>query len=398
MTTNNQLPTTNYSLYIHIPFCRIKCSYCDFNTYAGLDDSFEAYTTALVKEIKAMGHYYKRPQIKTIFIGGGTPTVLSITQLQQILTACYKAYNILPNAEISSEANPGTVDRPYLEALLNTGVNRLSFGAQSFNSTELEMLGRYHTAAQIGKTVTAARQAGVHNLNLDLIYGLPHQTLASWRNTLQQTLDLNPEHLSLYALTLERGTALHAQVARNEFPHPNSDLAADMYELADELLNNAGYTQYEISNWCKADKECEHNLTYWQNKPYLGCGPGAHSFNKDGVKGAKRWWNVRAVPSYIELINKNATSPHPHPTLADSELINPTLEMGETLILGLRLTQQGVSLTDFETRFGQSLNAVYGDVVDKFKGLHLLEEVDNCLRLTPQARLISNQVFIEFLP
>ena len=422
-----------FSLYIHIPFCRVKCAYCNFNTYANLDDRYSDYVRALNEEIQAMGRYWQRPAIKTIFIGGGTPTVLNIPQLKSILSACRTAFNILPQAEITSEANPGTVSEAYLQDLLALGVNRLSFGAQSFDNTELKLLGRLHPAEEIGDTLAAARRAGAENVNLDLIYGLPQQRLNTWRNTLQQTIALKVEHISLYSLTLEHGTALHARIARDELPAPDADLAADMYELADDLLADAGYAQYEISNWSKTGRECRHNLTYWRNQPYLGVGAGAHSFmtadrrpltaidsssplnnypenatrSAWGVEkinaprttryAGQRWWNVKSVSAYIEKITANGKTPHPHPSLGDWEEIDRQLEIAETIILGLRLTQEGVSLPAFEARFGQSLAEVFGPQVKKLKALKLLVEKDQRLRLTPQARLVGNQVFMKFL-
>ncbi|HXV98771.1 MAG TPA: coproporphyrinogen-III oxidase family protein, partial [Anaerolineae bacterium] len=277
--------------------------------------------------------------------------------------------------------------------LLGLGVDRISFGAQSFNPGELQMLGRLHSAEAIGETISAARRAGADNLNLDLIYGLPHQTLATWRDTLTRAIALEPEHISLYSLTLEKGTALRAQVVRGELPLPDTDLAADMYDLAGELLAGAGYTQYEISNWCKPGRECQHNLTYWRNQPYLGCGPGAHSFENN-----RRWWNVRPVPRYLELINKLDQGAHPQPAMADFEELDLPTTMGETMILGLRLTQQGVSLADFERRFGVSPNVIFPEAIHNLKTLNLLKEENQRLLLTPQARLLGNQVFMHFLP
>ena len=384
---------SSLSLYLHIPFCRVKCTYCDFNTYAGLEDLFQTYTGALAQEINVMGAYRNRPLLRTIFIGGGTPTVLTIAQLERILAACYEAFDILPGAEITSEANPGTVNEAYLRDLTGLGINRLSFGAQSFAPGELHMLGRLHSAEAIGETIIAARRAGANNLNLDLIYGLPNQALATWRDTLARAVALEPEHISLYSLTLEKGTALRAQVVRGELPLPEADLAAEMYELAGELLDPAGYAQYEISNWCKPGYECQHNLTYWRNQPYLGCGPGAHSSENN-----KRWWNVKPVPHYLKLINHLDQATHPHPAIAGFEEIDRPLAMAETMILGLRLTQQGVSLADFESRFGVSPTTVFGEAIAKLKTLQLLQEEKQRLRLTPPARLLGNQVFIHFLP
>ena len=381
-----------YSLYLHIPFCRKKCTYCDFNTYAEMDGSFAAYTAALCREIRRMGEYRRRPPVRTIFIGGGTPTVLTISQLSQILQACFAAFDVLPDAEITSEANPGTVDESYLRELLALGVNRLSFGAQSFNPAELTMLGRIHSADSIETTIAAARRAGGHNLNIDLIYGLPNQQLPHWRHTLERAIALGVEHISLYSLTLEHGTALRAQVVRGELPPPDSDLAADMYELADVLLAKAGYRQYEISNWAKPGYHCKHNLTYWRNQPYLGMGPGAHSFENH-----RRWWNVRHVQAYIDTVSAQ-TEPHPHPALADFETIDRRLEMGETMMLGLRLTAAGVSRADFSARFGMPPEAVFGTEIAKLKAMGLLDADTHRLKLTAPARLLGNRVFAEFLP
>ena len=381
-----------YSLYLHVPFCRIKCTYCDFNTYTGLNDTFQAYTEAVIKEIRLMGAHRDRSAVRTIFIGGGTPTILSIPQLGAILTACRNAFDIALDAEITSEANPGTVSEAYLRELSDIGVNRVSFGAQSFNSTELQMLGRLHSSGEIGETVTAGRRAGINNLNLDLIYGLPNQTLPIWQESLTQTIALDPDHISLYSLTLERGTALRAQVMRGELSQPDSDLGADMYDLAGECLTAAGYTQYEISNWCKPGFACQHNLTYWRNRPYLGCGPGAHSY-----EGGKRWWNVRPVPTYIEQLQALEQLSHPYPGMLTFEAIDSRLEMSETMILGLRLTQEGLSIPAFKERFGLIPQDVFGQEIDHLKTLRLLEEKTQRLVLTPPARLLGNQVFMHFL-
>ena len=357
-----------------------------------MEDHFDRYTQALCAEIERMGRYRHRPAVHTLFLGGGTPTVLRVPQLAAILSACRRAFDVQPDAEITIEANPGTVDETYLRALVEAGVNRFSFGAQSFSPAELRVLGRLHTAEAIGQTVAAARRAGIANLNLDLMYALPAQTLSTWRDTLRRAIALQPEHLSLYSLTLEPGTALRARVSRGELPSPDSDLAADMYELADVLLATAGYTQYEISNWCKPGFECRHNLTYWRNHPWLGMGAGAHS-----SEGGERWWNARPVPRYIELATA-AETPHPHPARVGGETIDRRLEMGETMMLGLRLTREGVSLPEFEARFGVSVADAFGPAVEKLKALNLLAEENQRLRLTPPARLLGNQVFLHFLP
>lgn len=380
-------------LYVHVPFCRVKCTYCDFNTYTGFTDQYGEYVTALVREIDLLGQQRGRPAVRTVFMGGGTPTVLAIEDLGRILAACRRSFQLDPAAEITSEANPGTVDEAYLAALLGLGVNRLSFGAQSFHPAELQLLGRLHDAGAIGSTVRAARAAGVTNLNLDLIYGLPHQTLAAWSETVDRAIALAPEHLSLYALTLERGTPLHAQVARGELPQPDSDLAADMYQLAGERLAAAGYQQYEISNWCRPGFECRHNLVYWRNQPYLGFGPGAHS-----SENGRRWWNVRRVPVYLERLAAATQAGEMSPAVQDFERIEVRLAMAETMILGLRLTREGVDLAAFAGRFGRPAGEVYGREIRQLTAQGLLEEADGRLRLTAPARLLGNQVFVRFLP
>lgn len=381
------------SLYLHIPFCRVKCAYCDFNTYTGFVDRYGQYVTALVREIELLGSKRGRPLVRTVFIGGGTPTVLSIADMARILDACRRFFRLPRTAEITSEANPGTVDEAYLRELLALGINRLSFGAQSFNPAELGLLGRLHSAGAIAQTVRAARAAGATNLNLDLIYGLPQQTLAGWRRTLNRAIELAPDHVSLYALTLERGTPLRASVVRGELPQPDPDLAADMYELAAERLAAGGFQQYEISNWCRPGFECRHNLVYWRNQTYLGFGPGAHS-----SEGGRRWWNVRPVPLYMQRIAEATQAGEMSPATEGFEKIGLKLAMAETMMLGLRLTGEGVNLAGFAGRFGSGVADVYGQELKQLIEQGLLEVTEDCVRLTPPARLLANQVFIRFLP
>ena len=280
-------------LYVHIPFCRAKCAYCDFNSYAGLEHLFAPYVRALAREIELAGRRHPL-QAQTIYLGGGTPTVLPLDLLGEVLAACRRAFQVPEGAEVTVEANPGTVDGDYLAGLLSLGINRLSLGVQSFDEGELRLLGRIHTAREAVEACHLAREVGFDNLNLDLIYGIPRQTLAGWRETLRQALDLHPDHLSLYALTLEEHTPLAQRIARGEVPAPDDDLAAEMYVLAEETLAEAGYVHYEISNWARPGRQCRHNLTYWRNQPYLGFGAGAHSYFR-GV----RWWNVSSPEEYI---------------------------------------------------------------------------------------------------
>lgn len=371
-------------LYIHIPFCRARCAYCDFNTYAGLEALHTDYVRALVREIRRISQPLRA---ETLYLGGGTPTVLSPEYLRAILAACRERFEMADEAEVTSEANPGTLDEGYLASLRGLGVNRLSLGVQSFDDGLLRLLGRIHTSGQAAETYRLARRAGFANINLDLIYGLPTQTRPQWQETLEHGLALGPDHLSLYALTLEEGTPLHAQVARGELPQPDPDLAADMYLLAQETLAGAGYRHYEISNWARPGHECRHNLTYWRNGPYLGFGAGAHSWF-----GGRRYYNVLSPQEYIQRLSDGASP------LAESEEIDEALEMAETMILGLRLVEEGVSFEGFARRFGQEMETVYREELKELRELGLIEVTEERVRLTERGRLLGNEVFERFLP
>lgn len=375
------------SLYVHIPFCLRKCPYCDFNTYAGLSALYAPLTAALVSEIERAGEVHGHPRVHTIFLGGGTPTVLSAEQLAAILTACDRAFTIDGAAEISSEANPGAVDQARFTALRALGVNRLSLGVQSFQPAELAFLGRIHSAADAVTALRAARTAGFANINLDFMFGLPGQTLDSWHATLDQALALGPEHLSLYSLIVEDHTPLADWVTSGRVVMPDEDLAADQFEAAQQRLAAAGYVHYEISNWARdARWQCQHNLTYWRNGDYLGFGPGAFS----GLAG-RRWSNVRAPAEYIGRVAAGET------TLDWEEIASPRLAMGETMMVGLRLLREGVNRQRFQARFGQDILDAYPSQVAELHARGLLEVTADAVRLTPAAVLIGNRVFGRFL-
>jgi oxygen-independent coproporphyrinogen-3 oxidase len=388
-----------FALYLHIPFCAARCPYCDFNTYAGLESLFEPYTAALVEEVRRAGASRSRPPVRTVFIGGGTPTVLPPALLEEILDACREAFDVSRNAEISSEANPGTVDQARFVALRDLGINRLSLGVQSFEDAELRWLGRIHSAAEAEAAFAAARTAGFRNINLDFIFGVPGQSLDTWARTLAHAIALGPEHLSLYALTVEPDTPLAAQVHSGRVDEPDDDLAADLYLAASDALATAGYVQYEISNWARNDQRpasalgplhgslaCYHNLVYWHNEPYLGFGAGAHSYD-----GERRWWNVSRVPAYVQRIQAG------NPPEAGGETIERRLAMGETMMLGLRLVQEGVTGARFRERFGLALDDVFAEQITKLVASGLLERLPDRVRLTSRGRLLGNQVFAEFL-
>jgi len=402
------------SLYLHIPFCRHRCGYCDFNTYAGLDDLIPAYTDALIAEARwlAQAAGYRLP-VHTIFLGGGTPSLLPLEGMQRLLGALYSAYEIAPDAEISLEANPGTLSPGYLAGLWAAGFNRLSLGVQSASPHELLVLEREHDFGDVINSVKWARQAGFDNLNLDWIFGLPGQNLASWQRNLELAIDLAPEHLSLYALSIEHGTPFKEMDARGLLALPDNDLAAEMYELADVKLAEAGFVHYEISNWAKpgADgqlRTCRHNLQYWRNLPYAGLGAGAHGF-----LAGYRTANVLAPAAYIKrmraaagdaaisseetAVKLKAAQLPKTPATVSAELVDAQREMGETMMMGLRLVREGISRAGFAQRFGSTLEQAYGSRITTLQQRGLLETDSEVLRLTQQGRLLGNQVFVEFI-
>ena len=385
------------SLYLHIPFCSYRCAYCDFNTYTSLGDLKQAYSEALCAEIRQAAGAERRP-VHTIFFGGGTPSLMAADQIQTILDTVRSHFALAPTAEITMEANPETISQPYLAAVRRAGVNRLSFGAQSVIDSELALLGRQHSFASVVQAVDTARAAGFDNLSVDLIYGVPGQTLASWQISLATVLALKTSHLSLYCLTIEPGTPLQRQVNEGHIPLPDPDLAADQYDLARELLAEAGMVHYEISNWAMPGRASEHNLTYWRNGEYLGLGAGAH-----GHAGGYRYHVVRQPRVYVRRLMEGgpgqATS-RPYPlTAAVAGYTQPTPAeaMGETMMTGLRLLQEGITEEAFAARFGRSLQEVYGRELADLTTLGLLQAENGRWRLTSHGVFLSNQVFQRFV-
>ncbi len=371
-------------LYIHIPFCRAKCAYCDFSSYPGLERLFAPYVQALIREMRQAGPAY----VGTIYVGGGTPTVLPLFHLEEIIAAAHTSFSVLPDAEVSLEANPGTVDIKTLAGLRSLGVTRLSLGVQSLDEGELRLLGRIHTAAEAVDACRQARSAGFDNVNLDFIYGLPRQGLDSWRETVERAVALAPDHLSLYALSVEEGTPLAAAIARGDLPEPDPDLAAEMYELAEKRLAAAGFLHYEISNWAaRLDCQCRHNLIYWRNESYLGVGAGAHSW----LSGHRRA-NVATPANYVELALAGKDP------IAMDEVIGRELEMGETMMMGLRLLEEGVAWERFRRRFGIGLRERFPSQLSELEELGLIEIGADRVRLTQRGHLLGNQVFGRFLP
>jgi oxygen-independent coproporphyrinogen-3 oxidase len=402
-----------YSLYFHIPFCVRRCAYCDFNTYAGQESLIPAYVQALCREIEFVAHEApRRLTAHTIFFGGGTPSLLSPSQFETILDVVRESFDLAPRSEISFEANPGTVTLGSLQDLRQLGFNRLSLGVQSMHPQELHQLERIHDPFNVIEAVSWARRAGFDNLNLDLIFGLPGQTLARWQESLKFTLQFHPEHLSLYALTVEQGTPFGRWAQRGLIPMPDPDAAADMFEWAGEMLEAAGFEQYEISNWARPGRQCQHNLQYWRGQPYLGFGAGAH-----GCAGGMRVSNVLRIRTYLQRFQLSLPVPgflipdrgFPiSPATVDRTRISRFVEMQETMLTGLRLTREGVSAEGFRQRFGVELTAVFKKEIDELIGLGLLEWAKNepcegskpsqgLLRLTRHGQLLGNQVFMRFV-
>lgn len=377
------------SLYFHIPFCRERCTYCAFNIYTNLDHLKDAYVDALQKEIRWLAHGEK---VHTIYFGGGTPNLLSAAQLKRILDAVQNSFDVIECPEITLEANPGAVTQRYCDELRELGINRLSLGMQSAHDSELSLFGRDHQNHETANSIRMARQAGFDNISLDLIYGIPHQTLILWQQTLEHALSLQPTHFSLYALQVESGTEIARQIKYGALPAPDDDLTADMYDSATEILGKAGFEQYEISSWGKPSL---HNLQYWYNLPYLGIGAGAH-----GYAGGHRTVNVMRPDKYIERLSRQTTVMEYPRTAANQSIvkIDRNEEIFETAMLRLRLLKEGLSRAYFEERFGESLESHYGAVIQNFKTQGLIEERDNILTLTSRARLISNRVFQALLP
>jgi oxygen-independent coproporphyrinogen III oxidase len=400
----------NYSLYFHIPFCVHRCAYCDFNTYAGQEDSIPAYVDALCKEVELVGRRFPDDnRVHTIFFGGGTPSLLSSNQFESIFHSIRKQFDLTEDAEVTIEANPGTVSLEQLQKLRTLGINRISFGVQSANSEELRMLERAHDFFDVIDAVHWAHTAGFDNLNLDLIYGLPEQTLQTWQTTVKRILDLNPNHVSAYGLTLEHGTPFGRWSKRGLLPLPDPDLAAEMYEWASEVFESSGYLQYEISNWAKPERECIHNLQYWRGLPYLGLGAGAH-----GYANGCRYSNVLRIKTYIDRLTSldsqfsNLQFPL-SPATVNHHHQAPRDEMSEYMMTGLRLTREGIAASAFRQRFGSELKDVYQKEIDELIRLGLLEwhketseaprngEASEVLRLTSRGRLLGNRVFMQFV-
>jgi putative oxygen-independent coproporphyrinogen III oxidase len=384
------LPT---AAYIHIPFCRRRCYYCDFPVFVVGDrqngstsGNIQLYVEQLGREI-ATQVKYNRP-LETIFFGGGTPSLLTVAQLGQILDWLSTKFGIASNAEISMEIDPGTFDLAQLQGYLQAGVNRVSIGVQSFQDNLLQLCGRSHTVADIYAAVELLHQGGVKNWSLDLISGLPQQTLVDWEASLKCAIDLNPQHISCYDLIVEAQTPFAKQYQPGNTPLPSDENTAQMYRRAQQILTAAGYAHYEISNYAKPDYQCRHNLTYWQNQPYYAFGMGAASYLED-----RRFTRPRKTQEYYQWVADGCNWQDVDPTSAEDRFL-------ETLMLGLRLSR-GVSLRSSESEFGidrvnRLLKCLERYQQSGWVETSTVEDGDSWLKLSdPEGLLFSNVVLTE---
>jgi oxygen-independent coproporphyrinogen-3 oxidase len=404
-----------HHLYLHIPFCQRRCSYCDFNTYANLEDRIEAYVQALCTEMgmlsalpaPSLPRAAAHPLRPTVYFGGGTPSMLSLAQVERVLAAA-GALVPLDEAEITLEANPGSVlgagssggsaALDYFRGLRSLGVSRLSLGVQTLHDPTLRVLGRTHTAADARQCFAAARQAGFENISLDFMFGLPGQSLAEWQSALDAIATWGADHFSLYSLILEESTPLYAQVVGGRVSVPDDDITGAMYEQAMERLAAAGYAQYEISNWARRDSydpeeipsplprlASQHNLAYWLNVDYLAAGAGAH-----GHAYPERYANILGVDEYIATVGADR-----RPVLTTTPLTRDDL-YAETMFMGLRLNS-GVSAAHFQARCGVEMQHVYGPTLEMLRGQGLLDYDVAGARLSARGRMLGNQVFSHFV-
>jgi oxygen-independent coproporphyrinogen III oxidase len=380
-----------FSLYAHIPYCQAKCPYCDFNSHAASAWPEEDYTNALIAEMhrRAQDTPFRDNSIATIFFGGGTPSLFQPSSIGRILDAAEKTFGIERDAEITLEANPGTVDQAKLSGFRAAGVNRLSFGAQSFNDVTLKFLGRIHSADETREAARMAHRAGFERLNLDLIFAVPGQTHADVLHDIAEAAALEPDHISAYNLTFEEGTVFFTEMRHGKIRPLESDAQAEMYAAVRAELPQRGYAMYEISNYARDGHECRHNLTYWHNETYLGLGAGAHNFARKGG-GGRRWWNERGPARYIALATETGSAE------IGSETVEPRSSMGEFVFLNLRL-REGFTLEEFNARFGASFDDIFGSQAARLFEGGLLENHRGHIRLTDRGLELADSVFAEFV-
>ena len=363
----------DFAVYVHIPYCISRCPYCDFNTYVGIEDTAGEYVDALLAEARTWTERAAGRATGSIFVGGGTPSLLEPALLDRLMRGLRDTFDVAADAEITMEANPETVDAERLAAYRSSGVNRISFGAQSFAGHVLQTLGRAHDAGRTKAAVAAARAAGFDNCNLDLIYGTPGESVDDWRRSLDEALALGPEHLSAYALTIEEGTAFGAAVSSGAMPAPDDDDMAAKYELALDAFDAAGYEHYEISNWARPGRACRHNLVYWTQGDYAGLGAGAHAHH-----AGTRSWNHKLPRTYID---------HAADPVAGSETLSPDARADEWLVLRARLVG-GLDRNEAESRTGRELAAA----IDRLETAGLVSQQNGRIVPTRRGLLLGSEI------
>ncbi len=372
-------------LYVHIPYCRQKCSYCDFNSYASMEGTVPEYFNALNNEISSYSDMLQGFTVKTVFMGGGTPSYVDSKYMHQLMSSLNRHMNIEGDAEISIETNPGTLTEKKLSVYREAGINRLSIGLQAWQNSLLKYLGRIHNIEDFITNYKLALKAGFNNINVDLIFGIPGQSIKDWTDTIDNISQLDITHLSCYSLKIEEGTPFGLQLEKGKLKAVEDELDREMYWLAIEKLRNNGFKQYEISNFAREGYECRHNLVYWNAEEYVGFGAGAHSyFNK------KRFNNVGDIHRYSSLINNNES------TIENVQAIDEQDSMSEYMILRLRLVE-GVLSKDFEQRFGVALSTKYSKQIERLVSSGLADFNGNKLRLTQKGLDLANQAFVEFI-
>ena len=382
-------------IYIHIPFCERKCTYCNFNTTDFSGELVERYIPAVVLEIAYWGELLGQPQrvrVDSIFFGGGTPSIVESHQLASLITACRAAFDVDADSEVTIEINPASFSRAKVDGWLSAGINRASVGVQSFIDRELVSLSRTHTSGDARRTLDLLREAGFENISLDLIAGLPEQSLKDWEFNLRQALAIRPEHLSLYLLEVKDGTQLSGQIKRGLRPRPDDDLTAEMYRMICDATGKAGYEHYEISNFARvfegeqvSSLRSKHNLKYWTGAPFYGVGCGAHSYD-----GRSRWVNALKTETYIESVVSNGHA------IAERHELNEKDRAAEALFMGLRL-KEGISLDEFQFEYGVDVIERFGTDLPRLADAGLIEQDGGRLTLTPAGRLLSNEVFVSFV-
>jgi oxygen-independent coproporphyrinogen-3 oxidase len=381
-----------FSLYLHIPYCQSKCPYCDFNSHAVASWPEDDYVRALVAEIERRAGEvpWAGRRLKTIFFGGGTPSLFRPESIAAILTAAERNFGIKSGAEVTLEANPGTVEAAKLGGMRAAGINRISFGAQSFNQARLKFLGRIHSAEETREAARTARRVGFERFNLDLIFAVPGQSVDEVLSDIAEAAALGPDHISAYNLTFEEGTAFFTDMKRGRIRPIDSDRQAEFYAAVREELPRRGYRMYEISNYAPPGHEARHNLSYWRAESYLGLGAGAHSFARDEHRGGRRWWNERMPARYVEQALARGLAE------AGGETVDVRSARGEFVFLNLRL-RDGFALADFERRFGESFDSVFGARAARLFEGDLLLRGDGRIYLSERGLELADSVFAEFI-